>query len=176
MNFHDRFQVEDEISSETTETPNGKNWKKQNLFLEIPSRTSQPSSSQESTQIKIAPTPTPTPKKVNFNLAAKESPSENKTNAASTTYSSRTKSSKKSLIPKPSFKNRNTIQDTKNTDSNVIPVAQEKPTIPRSWSLTKIFTPQRTSSLPVTPNLQSDQESILANSGGSLNLEVSSMF
>lgn len=167
-------KVEEEISTLNTETPNGKNWKKQNLFLEIPSRTSQQaSSSQESVQNKIAPTPTPTPKKVNFNLTP--SPSDPKANASSASYSSRNKSSKKSLLPK--FMNRNTIPDTEKTDSNVVPpasnnVPQEKASIPRSWSLTKIFAPQRTSSLPVTPVAVSEQESILGNSGGSLNLET----
>nr|XP_043637641.1 probable E3 ubiquitin-protein ligase MARCHF10 isoform X2 [Erigeron canadensis] len=167
-------KIEDEISTVKTGTPNGKNWKKQNLFLEIPSRTSQASSSQENVQIKIAPTAMPTPKKVNFNLTP--SPSDNRANASSATNASKSKSSsKKSLLPK--FMNRNTVPDTEKTDSNVIPaasssVAQEKPSIPRSWSLTKIFTPQRTSSLPVTPMALSDQESILGNSGGSVNLET----
>ena len=170
MTSLDRFQVEEEIM----ETPNGKNWKKPNLFLEIPSRTlhSQPSSSQESVQTKIAPTPTPTPKKVNFNLTP--SPSEVKANASSANHSSKIKSSKKSLLPKLNFMSRNTIPDGEKTDNNVVPptsasVTNEKHSIPRSWSLTKIFTPQRTSSLPATP---SDQDLVLASSGGSLNLEV----
>ncbi|KAI3823252.1 hypothetical protein L1987_04685 [Smallanthus sonchifolius] len=168
-------KVEEEISTVLTETSTGKNWKKQNLFLEIPSRTSQPSSSQESIQIKIASTPTPTPKKVNFNVPL--SPSEITAYATSANYSSRTKSSKKSLLPKLNFMNRNMNLDTEKTDGNVTPpasssVTHEKTSIPRSWSLTKIFAPQRTSSLPVTPIAQSDQESVLGNSGGSLNLET----
>ncbi|KAF5819845.1 putative Zinc finger, RING-CH-type, Zinc finger, RING/FYVE/PHD-type [Helianthus annuus] len=172
-------KVDEEISTDPTETPNGKNWKKQNLFLEIPSRTttttSEPSSSQESVQIKIASTPTPTPKKVNFNLT--QSPPETTTNAASVSSSSRTKSSKKSLLPKLNFMNRNTVPDTERTDGNVVPAAlasvtHEKSSIPRSWSLTKMFTPQRTSSLPVTPIALSDQGYVLGNSGGSLNLET----
>ncbi|XP_076884410.1 uncharacterized protein LOC143533540, partial [Bidens hawaiensis] len=160
------FQVEQEIS---TEPSNTKNWKKQNLFLEIPSRTSasQPSSSQESVQIKIASTPTPTPRRVNFNL--NQSPPLMTANAAaSASCSTRTKSLMKSLLPKLNFMNRNTVPDTERNDGNVIPAAS----IPRSWSLTKMFAPQRTSSLPVTPIAQSDQESVLGNSGGSLNLET----
>ncbi|XP_071711870.1 uncharacterized protein [Rutidosis leptorrhynchoides] len=166
-------KVEEEIF--TTETQNGNNWKKQNLFLEIPSRTSLASSSQEHVQVKIAPTTNPIPKKVNFNLTP-SSPSEIKPNASSATNSTKTKSAKKSLLPK--FMNKNTIQDTEKTNSNIAPAASsfitpdEKPSIPRSWSLTKMFTPQRTSSLPVTPIAQSDQESVLGNSGGSLNLET----
>ncbi|KAK1435145.1 hypothetical protein QVD17_00905 [Tagetes erecta] len=158
-------KVEEEIATVPTETPTAKNWKKQNLFLEIPSRTSQPSS-QESVQIKIASTPTPTPKKVNFNLP--QSPSEITANA---NCPSRTKSSKKSILPKLNFKNRNTNPDTEKTEASSS-LTQEKTSIPRSWSLTKIFTPQRTTSLPVTPIAQSDQVSVLENSGGSLNLET----
>ncbi|KAI3706401.1 hypothetical protein L6452_24117 [Arctium lappa] len=167
--------VEDEISTVGSETPNGKNWKKQNLFLEIPSRTSQASTSHESVQIKINPTLTPTPKKVNFNLTS--SPSEIRSNAPASIHSSRTKSSKKSLLPKLSFMNKNTVPDTERIESNVVlaassSVPQEKTAIARSWSLTKIFTPQRTASLPVTPVAQSEQGSVLGNSGGSLNLET----
>ncbi|KAL4591519.1 hypothetical protein LXL04_004487 [Taraxacum kok-saghyz] len=162
MIFLDCFQVEEGIPTENAETPNGKNWKKQNLFLEIPSRTSQASSSQEFVQTKIS---IPTPKKVNFNLT--QNPLEIKANGPPTT--SRSKSSKKSLLPK--FMNRNTILDTEKTDGIVVPTASslvphEKSSIPRSWSLSKIFTPQRTSSLPVTPDVH------LGNSGGSLNLET----
>ncbi|XP_076957595.1 uncharacterized protein LOC143633136 [Bidens hawaiensis] len=164
------IKVEQEISTvHITEPSNAKNWKKQNLFLEIPSRTSasQPSSSQESVQIKNASTPTPTPRRVNFNLT--QSPPLIIPNAAaSASCSSRTKSLKKSLLPKLNFMNRNTIPDTERNDGNVISAAS----IPRSWSLTKMFDPQRTSSLPVTPIAQSDQESVLGNSGGSLSLET----
>lgn len=143
--------------------------------MEIPSKTAQPSSSQESIQIKMASTPTP--KKVNFNLASSPSQIRTNANASSANHYSRTKSSKKCLLPKLNFMSRNTVLDVEKTDGNVNPAASgsithEKTSIPRSWSLTKIFTPQRTSSLPVTPNVQSDQESALGNSGGSLNLEV----
>ncbi|KAJ0476966.1 putative Zinc finger, RING-CH-type, Zinc finger, RING/FYVE/PHD-type [Helianthus annuus] len=166
-----KFQVEEEISTANNDSPN---WKNQSLFLEIPSRTTtQPSSSQESVHIKIPSTPTP--KKVNFNLSTN---SRTNANASPANCSSRIKSSKKSLLPKLNFINRNTSLDVEKSDgSYVMPAASsstmhEKPSIPRSWSLTKIFTPQRTSSLPVTPIVQSDHESVLGNSGGSLNLET----
>ncbi|XP_076944526.1 uncharacterized protein LOC143615233 [Bidens hawaiensis] len=174
-------KVDEEISTAT----NSPNPKKQNLFLEIPSRTTQSSSSShESVQIKI--NSSPNHKKVNFNLASHTRTNANadtdtnaNANACSANYASRTKSSKKSLLPKPNFINKNTILDVEKNDgnnNNVMPAAscsvmQERPSIPRSWSLTKMFTPQRTSSLPVTPIVQSDQESVLGNSGGSLNLE-----
>lgn len=120
-----------------------------------PSRTLQSSNSQEFIQIKMPPTPPPLPKKVNFNLAT--SPE---------TCSSRSKVSKKSLLPKLSFKNRN------NTISDVvippIPVSlpQEKSSIARSWSLTKMLSPF----VKMTPH--SDHVTVLRRSGGSLNLQT----
>ncbi|KAD5508701.1 hypothetical protein E3N88_16404 [Mikania micrantha] len=158
--------VEEEISKVLTETPTAKNWKKQNLFLEIPSRTSQSSLSQEYHHIKIPMTPTPTSKKVNFNVA--QSPSEIISNAASANSASRTKS----LLPKLNFMNMNIVPDKEKTEADMFSVTHEKPSILRSWSLTKIFAPQRTSSLPVTPLAQSDQDSVHGNYGGSLNLET----
>ncbi|XP_024984203.1 uncharacterized protein LOC112520134 [Cynara cardunculus var. scolymus] len=146
------FMVEDEVS--------GNDQREQNLVLEIPSRTLQPSSSQEFVHIKMPPTPTPSHKKVNFNLLA--SPD---------TCSSQTKSSKKSsLLPKLSLKNRNTISDI------VIPAAlasipQEKPSIARSWSLTKMLI-KMTPSLPFALIEHSDRESGLRRAGGSLNLQT----
>ncbi|KAL8198090.1 hypothetical protein R6Q57_024387 [Mikania cordata] len=165
------YKVEEEISNVLTGTPTAKNWKKQNLFLEIPSRTSQSSLSQEYPHIKIPMTPTPTSKKVNFNLA--QSPSEITSNATSANSASRTKSLKKSLLPKKlNFMNMNIVPDAEKTEAGMFSVTNEKPSILRSWSLTKIFAPQRTSSLPVTPFAQSDQDSVHGTFGGSLNLET----
>ncbi|KAL8255600.1 hypothetical protein R6Q59_030667 [Mikania micrantha] len=164
------YKVEEEISNVLTETPAAKNWKKQNLFLEIPSRTSQSSLSQEYHHIKIPMTPTPTSKKVNFYLA--QSPSEITSNATSANSASRTKSLKKCLLPKLNFMNMNTVPDAEKTEAGMFSVTNEKPSILRSWSLTKIFAPQRTSSLPVTPLAQSDQDSVHGNFGDSLNLET----
>ncbi|KAI3696962.1 hypothetical protein L6452_29620 [Arctium lappa] len=143
---------EDEVS--------GDNRKEQNLALEIPSRTLQSSSSHEFVHIKMPPTPNPSHKKVNFNLLA--SPD---------TCSSRTKSSKRSsLLPKLNLKNRNTISDI------VIPAAsatvpQEKASIARSWSLTKMLI-KMAPSLPFAPIEHSDRESVLRRAGGSLNLQT----
>ncbi|PWA46384.1 Zinc finger, RING-CH-type [Artemisia annua] len=96
---------------------NGKNRKEQILFLEIPSRTlhSQPSSSQEFVQIKIASTSTLTPQNVNFNLTLV------KANASYANHSSKTKYSKKSLQLKLDFMNRSTIPDIEKMDSNLAP-------------------------------------------------------
>ncbi|CAH1437949.1 unnamed protein product [Lactuca virosa] len=163
-------KVEEDISEENIEAQNGKQWRKQNLFLEIPSRTLQPSSSSgEFVLIKMPPTPTPTPKKVNFNLT----PTSSGSLGSPTTHASRTKSSKKSLLTKLSFKNRNnTVSDT---EKAVVSTIQSPPSFSRSWSFTKIFTPRgkrTTSSLPVTPVGHSEGPPVLECSTGSLNLET----
>lgn len=147
------------------ETGNAKNWRKQNLFLEIPTRTMD-ASCAEFVQIKMPPTPTPTPKRVNFMLTP--SPSDSRLNSSPGTSSSRAKSSIKNLLPKLSFKNRNLNPETdidkaSNFDSGSSTTAsQEKPSMSRSWSLSKIFTPRmkRTSSLPVTPVAHLSSESV----------------
>ncbi|GMY10348.1 hypothetical protein FCV25MIE_05587 [Fagus crenata] len=158
----------------TEETPHVHNWKRQNLFLEIPSRTSG-ESSQDYVGIKVSSTPTPTPKKVNFlptpgysdeRIAGSPGPS-----------SSRGKSSIRNLLPKLSFMYRTSsdIEKTANLSSEASSTgAQEKLSISRSYSLTKIFTPRvkRTSSLPVTPIAHSTLESVHVGSiggGGPLN-------
>ncbi|XAR59963.1 Ubiquitin--protein ligase [Bertholletia excelsa] len=148
-----------EGSSNTAEdTPHVKHWRKQNLFLEIPSRKLDVSA-QDFVQIKMPATATSTPKKVNFLL--NPSPSDAKMNCSPGPSSgSRGKSSlKKNLLPKMSFNSRSYQSDAVEASSS--PATQEKSSIPRSWSLTKIFTPRvkRTSSLPVTPIGHSNSES-----------------
>ncbi|GKB66212.1 zinc finger, RING-CH-type, zinc finger, RING/FYVE/PHD-type containing protein [Tanacetum coccineum] len=170
------IKVQKEVSEENIEAQNSKQWRKPNLFLEIPSRSILPSSSQEFVQIKMPTTPTPTPKKVNFNLTPTSA--EARSLASPATYTPRTKSMKKSFLTKLSFKNRNTVSDTEKAVVNTTPrtpssVPQEKPSFVRSWSF-KIFTPRgkRTASLPVTPVGHSDHEPALGSSRGSLNLEA----
>ncbi|XP_024979093.1 uncharacterized protein LOC112516301 isoform X2 [Cynara cardunculus var. scolymus] len=167
-------KVHEDVSEESIEAQNGKHGRKPNLFLEIPSRSIQPSSSEEFVLIKMPQTPTPTPKKVNFNLTP--CPSEVRSPVTNTP---RTKSLKKSLLPKLSFKNRNSVSDTEKAVVNTIPAApsslpQEKPSISRSWSFTKIFTPRskRPSSLPATPVGHSDPGLGSGSSRGSLNAEA----
>ncbi|KAK1411970.1 hypothetical protein QVD17_32862 [Tagetes erecta] len=141
----------------------GENYlKEQNLVLEMPSRTLHSSSSHEFVQINMPPPPPPPPlpprfhKKVNFKVAT----------------SPETKSLKKNLLPKPSLKNRSTVLDV------MIPASsgsspQEKSSIGRSWSLTKMFTKLTTPSLPFTPIGHSNvPESGLRRAGGSLNLQT----
>ncbi|WOH03903.1 hypothetical protein DCAR_0623306 [Daucus carota subsp. sativus] len=137
----------DESSEFSQETPHNKHPRKPNLSLEIPSRNME-ISPQEFVEMKMPPTPTPTPKKVNFILTP--SPTDARANAS----------------PGPSsFKRPNNILSGG---------PQEKSSMSRSWSLTRIFTPRmkRTSSLPVTQISRSNSEIIRGgNLGSSLNLE-----
>lgn len=148
-------------------------WKRPNLVLEIPSRTPE-SSPQDYHAIKMPQTP----RKVNFLLTP--SPSDVRINGSGSPgpSSSRGKTSIRSLFPKLSFIHRSSSDVEKITNlalegsSNG---AQEKPSISRSLSLTKIFTPRikRTSSLPVTPIVHSNPESAHGGSrGGAVNLTV----
>ncbi|KAI3826501.1 hypothetical protein L1987_00549 [Smallanthus sonchifolius] len=161
-------EVHDSSSSQTEEVivpiQMGENYlREQNVVLDIPSRTLQSSSSNEFVQIKMPPPPPPPPrfhKKVNFAVAT--SPE---------TCLSRNKSLKKNLLPKLSFKNNSGTTDVMNpTSSGSLP--QEKSSIARSWSLTKMFTKISTPSLPFTPIGHSGPGSELRRAGGSLNLQT----
>ncbi|XP_050212463.1 uncharacterized protein LOC126664224 [Mercurialis annua] len=156
------------------EDSQARQWKKKNLVLEIPSRTIE-DSLQDSVVIKMPPTPSPTPRKVNFLLT----PSSSDARACSSPgpSSTRGKSSLRSLLPKLSFKSKISTLDAEKAvnlapDSSCI-VPKEKPSISRSLSLSKIFTPRmkRTSSLPVTPVVTSNLES---QRGGSISGALSS--
>ncbi|WRX35320.1 zinc finger protein [Theobroma cacao] len=162
-------QVEDSTGI-TEETTHAHHWKRSNLILEIPSRTLE-DSSQESVVIKMPPAPSLTPRKVNFLLTP--SPSDARISGSPGPSSSRGKSSLKSLLPKLSFKHRSINLDIEKA-ANFAPESsstslREKPSISRTLSLTKIFTPRinRTSSLPVTHIAQSNLESAGSGSLGS---------
>lgn len=166
------FQVEDSAGI-TEETADARNWKRTNLFLEIPSR-SLDDSSQESVTVKMPQTPSLTPRKVNFHLTP--NPSDGRINGSSSGPSSSKGKSLRSLLPKLSFKARSISSDIEKA-ANLAPESsitslKEKPSMSRTLSLTKIFTPMinRTSSLPVTQTANSNPESA---SGGSLGGSVS---
>ncbi|KAG5124617.1 hypothetical protein JHK82_031354 [Glycine max] len=160
------------ITEETTHVPPRK---RQNLLLEIPSRTEE--SSQEFVAIKMPPTPssnpTPTPKRVNFLVSSRSvDPPTYHSPGPST---SRGKSSIRNLLPKLSFRYR-TPADIEKPNTAAPEVSStgtgEKPSISRSLSLTKIFTPRikRASSLPLDEIRQSNNESSQGGSvGGPLN-------
>ncbi|CAN1833350.1 hypothetical protein LINPERHAP1_LOCUS33763, partial [Linum perenne] len=137
----------------------GHNWKKKNLFLEIPTRTLEGSPCVDSVVIKMPPT---TPRKVNFLLTPTSADSRGGGGVVGSPVAptpSRGRSSLKSLLPKLNFKSRiSTLNGEKPVSlppetAAATATQQEHPSIPRSLSLTKLFTPRmkRTSSLPVTP-------------------------
>uniref|UniRef100_A0A6N2L1Z0 RING-CH-type domain-containing protein n=1 Tax=Salix viminalis TaxID=40686 RepID=A0A6N2L1Z0_SALVM len=158
------------------ETDTSQNWKRRNLFLEIPSRTLE-DSSQDSVVIRMPPTPSPTPRKVNFRPTS--SSVDARAGGSPGPSSSKGKSSLKSLLPKLSFKSRISTLDIEKAaipPPHASSILREKPSISRSFSLTKIFTPRmkQTSSLPVTPVANSKAESARGgNVGGMLNSSMS---
>ncbi|XVF46357.1 hypothetical protein PTKIN_Ptkin03bG0020500 [Pterospermum kingtungense] len=161
-------QVE-ESTGITEDTTHAHRWRRGNLFLEIPSRTLE-DTSQESVIIKMPPTPSLTPRKVNFLLTP--SPSDARISGSPGPLLSRGKSSLKSLLPKLSFKHRSITLDIEKA-ANFAPESsstslRDKPSISRTLSLSKIFTPRinRASSLPVTPIAHSNSESTCIGSLG----------
>ncbi|CAL5331011.1 unnamed protein product [Camellia sinensis] len=99
---------------------------------------------------------TPNPKKVNFVLTP--SPSDARTIGSPGPSSARGKSGFKNLLPKLSFKARRSQSDAERATahpvveaSSPLPLPQEKPSISRSWSLTRIFTPRMKSTTSSTP-------------------------
>ncbi|KAL8057588.1 hypothetical protein ABFX02_04G193200 [Erythranthe guttata] len=153
----------EESSGMTKETSQGKQWKKPNLFLEIPNRTSE-MPLQEFVQINMPSLTTPTPKRVNFFISSSPS-SDSRVTVPTAPSSTRGKSlsSIRSLLPKLSFKFRGSDSDLEKAESAPSTVANQgnKPPVSRSWSFSKIFTPRmkRTSSLPVSPFENQDQDS-----------------
>lgn len=128
----------------------------------------------------MPPTPTPTPRRVNFQLTASPC-SDPRVNSSPGPSSTRGRSSSiKNLLPKLNFKHRPANSDIEKTLNNNVPESgslitttpQEKPSMSRSWSLSKIFTPRmkRTSSLPVTPIALLNSESLLGGDSNSLTL------
>ncbi|XP_039041918.1 uncharacterized protein LOC120180690 isoform X2 [Hibiscus syriacus] len=166
-------QVEDSTRI-AEDTARSRHWRRNNLSLEIPSRTIQ-DSSQESVVVKMPPTPSPTPRKVNFLLTP--TPSDSRTSSSPGPSSSRAKSSLKNLLPKLSFKQRNANLDIEKAAAIALAssstLQREKPSISRTLSISKIFTPRikRTSSLPVTRITNSNLE---PTSSGSLSGSVNS--
>ncbi|XP_042046042.1 uncharacterized protein LOC121792234 [Salvia splendens] len=113
-----------------------------------------------SVAINMPPSPIPTPKRVNFSPLP--SPNRLKLNG-SPSPSTKPKSSIKNLLPRLSFKFRNTNSDIEKAAIIALQVSPEMPStsIPRTFSLSKLFTPKmdRTSSLPTSPILHSNPES-----------------
>ncbi|PHT35162.1 hypothetical protein CQW23_26962 [Capsicum baccatum] len=149
-------------STITEETKHAKHWRKPNLSLDIPSRTLDASPTE---LVQIKRPFTPTPKRVNFLLTPSTSDSRVATSSPGPSPC-RGKSTIRNLFPKLSLKSRMSSDTEKIPTPDSVPAAvvpqQEKVSISRSWSLSKMFTPRikRTSSLPVTPIAHSNPESI----------------
>ncbi|CAK9314408.1 unnamed protein product [Citrullus colocynthis] len=132
-------------------------WKRRNLVLEIPSRTT------DFVAIKMPPTSSPTPKKVNFVLTPTSSDAI--ASGSPGPSSSRGKSSIKTLFPKLSFIYRSS-SDVEAASSIVSEASSssgthEKPHALKTLSVATMFTSRskQASSLPVTPIAHSNQES-----------------
>lgn len=160
----------------TEEKPEGQHHRQEDLILEIPPRTLE-DAVDDFVTIQIPPTPSPTPKKVNFSPIP--SPVYARMKESSDPSSSKSRSTMKSLIPRLSFKYRNTTSDIEKAAMLALggssPATKEKPLISRTLSLTKLFTPRmkRTTSLPVTPITHSNPESV--HGGNTINPLVSAV-
>lgn len=130
-----------------------------------------------SVAINMPPSPIPTPKRVNFSPLP--SPNRLKLNA-SPGPSTKPKSSIKNLLPRLSFKFRNTNSDIEKAAIIALQVSPEMPStsIPRTFSLSKLFTPKmdRTASLPTSPILHSNPESAHGGFPGVAAVSTSSLY
>ncbi|XP_057984141.1 uncharacterized protein LOC131168600 isoform X2 [Malania oleifera] len=156
------------------EAPGGQAQREEDLILEMPFRAME-SSTEDFVRTNMLSTASPTRKRVNFSPIL--SPSFAKTSGSPGPSLSKGKSSIKSLLPKLSLKHRNpTSADIEKAAILVLGASsvemREKPTIRRTLSLTKLFSPKmkrtsslpdlpkKTSSLPVTPIAHSNPESM----------------
>uniref|UniRef100_A0A803NQ40 Uncharacterized protein n=1 Tax=Cannabis sativa TaxID=3483 RepID=A0A803NQ40_CANSA len=150
-----------EISEETQSSLDNSG---QHLVLQIPSRDIE-DAREEFVRINMnTQTPSPPPRRVNFSPLP--SPSFGRHTRSPGPSSSKTKSNMKNLLPKLSFKNRNSSSEIQKAVLLALESSpeerQEKRTFSRTLSLTKLFTPRskNTSSLPVTPIAHSNPESM----------------
>ncbi|KAL9429291.1 hypothetical protein AB3S75_031160 [Citrus x aurantiifolia] len=131
------------------------------LVLNIPSRTIE-EVEEGFVRIDMPSTPT-TSRRVNF--SPMPSPRFGKINDFPVPSSSKSKTTFKSLLPKLSFKYRNTTSDIEKAAILILGSSftetREKPRIARASSVTKLLTPRmkKTSSFPVTPVSHSNPES-----------------
>ncbi|KOM44195.1 hypothetical protein LR48_Vigan05g180000 [Vigna angularis] len=149
----------------TGETSHGNNhWKPEKIQLEIPTTTSEDCCRDfVGIRMPLTPSPTPSQKKVNFLVTSRSVDAPR----PSSSSASRGKSSMRNILPRFGFKNRQSLDVEKAvTAASEASFSghQEKSSIARSVSLTKIFTPKinRTSSLPIEEIGRADVESALA--------------
>ncbi|CAJ1955971.1 unnamed protein product [Sphenostylis stenocarpa] len=153
------------VTDETSRVNN--HWKREKSQLEIPTSTLE-ECCQDFVGIRMPLTPSPTPshKRVNFLVTSRSVDAPR----PSSSSASRGKSSMRNILPRFGFKNRQSLDIEKSVTA--VPEAsfsghQDKSSISRSVSLTKMFTPKinRTSSLPVEEIGRANVESAL---GGTL--------
>ncbi|EYU34440.1 hypothetical protein ABFS82_10G098000 [Erythranthe guttata] len=136
---------------------------RQELVLNIPKSTNTIEESIEDyVAVNTPPSTFPTPKRVNFSPLP--SPNRARLDGSPGPSTSKGKSAMKNFLPKLSFKFRNSNSDIEKAAMLALGVSPEirgKPSISRTFSLTKIFATKmkRTSSLPATPILHSNPES-----------------
>jgi hypothetical protein len=144
--------------------------RRQDLILDIPKRTIE-DSVENFVRINMPPTPSPTHKKVNFSPLP--SPNYPMFYTQSSPSPSRGKPSIISLLPKLSFKFKNSTSDIEKAvmlaiGDSLPPGSRTKTQIPRTLSLTSLFAlkAKSSSSLPATPIAHSNPES--THGGGSI--------
>ncbi|KAL2533659.1 RING/U-box superfamily protein [Abeliophyllum distichum] len=133
----------------------------QSLITKIPEAAIE-GSAEDSVIISMPPSPFQTPKRVNFSPLP--SPNHSIVIGSPDPSSSKGKSTMKYLLPKLSFKFRNTNADIEKAAMLALggsPETEGKMSIRRTFSLTKIFSTKmkRTSSLPASPIMHSNPES-----------------
>ncbi|EXC16231.1 hypothetical protein L484_024403 [Morus notabilis] len=156
------------------EIPSSSDQRRQNLILQIPPRNMEVTG-DDFVRINMPTiTASPPPKRVNF--SPMPSPSFDRISKSPGPSSSKTKSSNiKNLLPKLSFKNRNSSSEIQKAVLLALEGSpaerQEKTMLSRTLSFTKLFTPRlknNSSSLPVTPIAHSNPESIHGGNTASL--------
>lgn len=149
------------------EAPHEEHGRRSELALEIPSQTLRDVREDGFTRIDLPPTPSLTPKKVSFSPLPSPRPATTG-EPSSPSPSNNWRAAAKSLLPKLSFKFRNSTADPEKAAMLALGVGgspsgqrNSKPPISRSFSLTKLFSSRirSPSSLPVTPVARSNPAS-----------------
>ncbi|KAL4576575.1 hypothetical protein LXL04_012671 [Taraxacum kok-saghyz] len=146
--------------TEVGTTANQQHSKPQHLILEIPERTYNPLM-EDDVSMNTPLTPQRTPKRVNFSPMPSPTYVYAKFNESGSSSSSKPKSIK-SLLPKLSFKFKNRTSEIEKAAILALGGSPSEMKGKANLSFTKLFTPRmkRTSSLPVTPIIHSNPESV----------------
>lgn len=153
-----------EPSEITEELPSGQHGTRQNIILETPTRT-QEEAREDFLRINMPPTPipSPSPRRVIFTPCGTPSPGFAKSNESPGPSSSKSRSTIKTLLPKLSFKFRNTNSEIEKAAFLALEgsatVTAKKPFLSRTLSRIK-SNGKKTSSLPVTPIAHSNPGSV----------------